>query len=142
MTVTSSFSATKRCVNGAVVQLDLVGEVRGTAVHQLATLILDAIVVDLADELVIDLDAVGFLDPAEVWALICGYEAAVECGTLYRVVNARDQVHHALEATGMMDVLADSQDIGAVLLALLTLPDPGCPDTHVSALPARGQQAA
>jgi anti-sigma B factor antagonist len=137
----TSFSATKRCVNGGVFRLDLVGEVRGAAVDQLATLMIDAIVVDRAEELVIDLDAVSFLDAAGVWTLICGYAAAVEGDTLYRVVNARDQVHNSLQATGMLDVLADSQDVAAILLALLALPDPGYPDTHVSGLPGRGQQA-
>ena len=104
-------------------------------------LIIDAIVVDLADELVIDLGAVGFLDPAGVWVLIGGYEAAMDCGTVYRVVNARDQVHHALDAIGMVEVLADSQDVGAVLLALAALPDPGCPDGQASVLPPRGYRA-
>jgi len=137
MTVTA-FSATKRCVNGAVVRLDLAGEVRGPVLRQLATLIVDAVVVDLTDELVIDLDAVSFLDPAGVGVLIWGYEAAMDCGTLYRVVNPRDQVHRALAAIGMVDVLADSQDIGAVLLALLTLPDPDGPDRRGSA-PNRSQ---
>ena len=136
----TAFSATKRCVNGEVVRLDLAGEVRGPVVHQLATLIVDAVVVDLPDELIIDLDAVSFLDTTGVGVLIWGYGAAMDCGTLYRVVNARDQVHHALAAIGMVEVLADPQDIGAVLLALLTLPNPDGPDRRGSS-PNRSQRA-
>ena len=60
-------------------------------VKQLAMLTIEATVVDVADELVIDLQAVSFLDPAGVRMLLVGYEAAMECGTVYRVVNAPQQ---------------------------------------------------
>jgi hypothetical protein len=32
----------------------------------------------------------------------------VECGIVYRILNVRDRAHHALQATGMLEVLADS----------------------------------
>jgi anti-anti-sigma factor len=137
----TSFSATRRYVNGGVVHLDLAGEVRGAAdANDLAMLIFDALMLDFADELIIDLDAVGFLDAAGVGALVCGYEAAVECRVVYRVVHAREQPRQALLATGMLEVLADSQDIGAVLLALVTLPDPKLPDGRLTVLPAKDQR--
>jgi anti-anti-sigma factor len=117
-----SFSAHKHGAGSAGVRLDLAGEVRGTAANNLAVIVLDAIVVDSADEVYVDLDAVTYLDGAGVLALVCGYVAAVECGTTYRVVNARGQVYRALQATGTLDALADSEDLGALLLALLTLP--------------------
>jgi anti-anti-sigma regulatory factor len=92
-------------VDGAVVHLDLAGEVRGTATaNQLATLIVDAVVVDIADELIIDLGAVGFLDAAGVWALFCGYETALQCGIVYRVVHAGGQPCRAFLAIGILDV--------------------------------------
>jgi anti-anti-sigma regulatory factor len=77
---------------------------------------------DFADEVVVDLDAVRALDTAGVCVLIWAHHAAVEWGSVYRVVNAHGQVHRALLATGMQAVLADSEDIGALLLALLALP--------------------
>jgi anti-sigma B factor antagonist len=117
-----SFSANKRCVSGASVRLELAGDVRGMVAELLTAMILDAIVTDLADEVHVDLDGVTFLDHSGVLALVCGYVAAVEFGTAYRVVNAREQVHRTLRATGVLDALADSNDLGALLLALLTLP--------------------
>ncbi len=123
MTVPSPLH-TRRCVDGAVVRLHLAGEVRGPAAGQLLALVLATVVVERADDLVIDLDAVGFLDPTGVWALLYGYGAAVEYGTVYRVLNAHGQPHRALRATGMLDVLRDSQDTGAALVALALLPRP------------------
>lgn len=123
VTVTA-FAAAKRYVDGVVVQLDLAGEVRGAGVYQLVALICDVIVDDVADELIIDLDAVNSLDPVGVWVLICGYEVTMECGIVYRVLNPRGQARQALQAAGMLEVLADSEDVGAMLLALASLPDP------------------
>jgi anti-anti-sigma factor len=117
-----SFSANKRCLGGASVRLELAGDVRGAVAELLTPMIFDAIVADWADELHVDLDAVTYLDSAGVMALVCGYVAAVECGSVYRVVNARGQVLRTLEAIGVMEVLANSEDLGALVLALLTLP--------------------
>ena len=129
----TAFAAGDRSVDGGGVRLELCGDLRGAVVNQVATLILDAVVVDLVDELIVDLDGVGFVDTAGLRVLLGCYEVAIECGTLYRVINAHGQVHDALAAIGMVDVLADSEDIGAVLLALAILPDPGGPDEQVNA---------
>ncbi|WP_157631905.1 STAS domain-containing protein [Catelliglobosispora koreensis] len=117
-----SFSVNKRCVGGSSVRLELAGDVRGVAAEQLTPMILEAIVAGWADELHVDLDAVTYLDGAGVLALVCGYVAAVECGSAYRVVNARGQAQRTLEATGVVEMLADSEDLGALVLALLSRP--------------------
>lgn len=116
------FTSTKQYVTDTVVRLQLAGEVRGPKVNQLGMSIIESIVMDFADEVVVDLDAVRALDTAGVCVLIWAHHAAVEWGSVYRVVNAHGQVHRALLATGMQGVLADSEDIGALLLALLALP--------------------
>lgn len=82
-------------------------------------MLLEVIVVDRPDELIIDLDAVVRLSTAALAALICGYVAAIEYGTSYRVVNAHGEVRQAMQATGILDMLADSDDTRALLLALL-----------------------
>lgn len=118
------FTASKFHGDGANVRLDFAGDIRGDASSQLATMVLEALFVDLADELQVDLGAAGYLDRAGVAALVSGYVAAVESGAIYRVVNARGQVQRTLRAKGLLDMLADSQDLGALLLALLTMPPP------------------
>ena len=83
-------------------------------------MILEAIIVDLADELIIDLDAVVCLSVAGLEALIAGYRTAIEYGTSYRVVNAHALGRRGMLTTETLDMLADSNDIGALLLALLS----------------------
>jgi anti-anti-sigma regulatory factor len=58
-------------------RVDLAGDLRGAAVVEVLLMLLEAIVVDRADELVIDLDAVACLGSAGLAALVCGYVTAV-----------------------------------------------------------------
>jgi hypothetical protein len=51
-----------------------------------------------------------------------GYVAAVEHGTAYRVVGAAGAVRGTLRDAGVLDVLADSDDLGALMLSVLRLP--------------------
>lgn len=113
------FSGATDRSNSAAVHIGLTGELDGAAVVQLRRVLLEAIVVDRPDELIIDLDAVVRLSTGALAVLICGYVTAIEYGTSYRVVNAHDEVRHAMQATGTLDMLADSDDTGALLLALL-----------------------
>jgi anti-anti-sigma factor len=108
--------------DGAGVRLDLGGDLCGTAVARLRLVLLEVIVVDRPDELIIDLDVVRCLSVTGVGALMCGYVTAIEYGTSYRVVNAHGEVRHAMLATGTLDVLTDSDDTGALLAIMLTLP--------------------
>jgi len=91
----------------------------------LQTMIFGAITEEWADELIVDLDGVDFLGAEGHWVLVSGYVVAVEYGTTYRVVNAGGQVLAGLQANRTSDMLADSHDLGALLLALLSRPAPG-----------------
>ena len=119
---TVTFSYTRCEGSQGVIRLNLAGNLRDTVAEQIRTAIIAAVTVDQPDELLVDLDAVTFLSDTGVTTLMAGYIAAIECGTSYRVVNARDQVRHVLHSAGILDVLADSEDIGSLLLALLTRP--------------------
>ena len=55
---------------------------------------------------------------------MAGYVAAIQHGTSYRVVGAHGSVRHVLQRTGMSDVLADSDDLGALMVAVLLRPAP------------------
>lgn len=103
----------------AAVRLDLAGEIVGAAVAHVRLMILEAIIIDRPAELVIDLNAVSWLSAPGLAALVCGYVTAVDYGTSYRVVNAHAEVRRTMQATGTLDMLADSDDIAALLLALL-----------------------
>jgi anti-anti-sigma regulatory factor len=82
---------------------------------------------DPLDALLVDLDAVVALDVAAVTALMAGYAAAVEWGTVYRVQGSHDPVRCVLDDAGVLDVLADSDDLAALLVAVLRLPYPDDP---------------
>lgn len=113
-----------RLVGDAVILLDLAGELRGADVVTLQGMIFEAILGRLPDELVVNLDGVSFLSGEGRWVLVSGYVVAIEYGVSYRVVNARDQARSTLEVNRTLDVLADSDDLGALVAALLTLPAP------------------
>jgi hypothetical protein len=79
------------------------------------------ILIDKPDELQISLDAVSDLIDPGVLALMSGYVVAIDYGTQYRVMRARNQVRAGLRALGILDALRDSDDLGALLLAVLTV---------------------
>jgi anti-anti-sigma factor len=91
--------------DGATV-LVVAGEVDMTTVQPLRTAIVE--VLDRgAPELVVDLDAVTFLDSTGISVLVLGRRTATGTGARYRVVNARDMVARVLEVTGVRDFLSE-----------------------------------
>lgn len=117
-----TFTGTVQPCDSSAIRLELVGELGdGTAVA-LQRMILDAIVDCLPDELLLDLDGVTVLGRTAVIALVSGYVAAIERGVVYRVVNAHRQALATMQATGTLDVLANSEDIGALMVAVLARP--------------------
>jgi hypothetical protein len=78
-----------------------------------------AILAGKPDELQISLDAVSALSDPGVQVLMSGYVVAIDYGTRYRVRGARSQVRAGLQALGILDALGDSDDLGALLLAVL-----------------------
>jgi anti-anti-sigma factor len=121
-----TFSCTTHHGDRSAVRLDLVGDLHGGAVAQLRLRLrlLETTIIERPDELIIDLGAVSCLSGAGLAALVCGYVAAMDYGTWYRVVNAHHDVRDVIEASGMLDMLTDSEDIGALLLALLLVGGP------------------
>jgi anti-anti-sigma regulatory factor len=106
------------------------GDLRQTAAGPLRLMLTALVEADPLDALLVDLDAVVALDVAAVTALMAGYAAAVEWGTVYRVQGSHDPVRCVLDDAGVLDVLdvlADSDDLAALLVAVLRLPYPDDP---------------
>lgn len=104
------------------VWLNLAGDLRSSAAEPLRATVMQTIEVNQPDRLNVRLDAVSDIDLAGVMALISGYLAAIHHGTSYQVAGARGRVRQVLQALGILDVLADSEDLGALLLALMLRP--------------------
>jgi hypothetical protein len=109
-----------RRAGAAVTRLEMAGAVRGRALARLGRHITQVLVVQRPEVLVIDLGAVTALSPAAVRTLVTGYRTAIEYGTTYRVINPRGPVRTMVQAAGVPDVLADSDD----RCAAAGLPDP------------------
>jgi anti-anti-sigma factor len=90
--------------DGAVV-LAVTGEVDMGTVQPLREAIADALERRGARNLVVDLDAVTFLDSTGISVLILGHRAANERGARYRVLNAHDMVRRVLDVTGVSEFL-------------------------------------
>jgi hypothetical protein len=97
--------------------------VLGAAAVDLRLLIVKVIVDRLPDSLLINLHQVTALSVAGVRGLLAGYITAIDNGTNYRVLNAHGPARCVLETTATIDVLADSNDLGALLLAVLGIPE-------------------
>ncbi len=107
---------------GNVIRLDLAGDIRGTAVGRLHLMLVEVIVVELPAGLIVNLGAVTYLSDTGIVVLTHGCVIALEYGTGYCVVDARDQPRRALQDRGVLDWLADSDDLGALALAVLFQP--------------------
>jgi anti-anti-sigma factor len=101
------------------IRLAIVGAVQGTAAGRVRSALAHLITVTRPDLLRVDLAGVSWLDEAGLSALVWGYAAAIDYGSTYRVINSRGDVRHLLRATGILDVLTDSDDLGALLIAVL-----------------------
>ncbi len=113
------FSADIHRTSESDLRLDVQGEVTDTSVTRLDSLITEAIVLRRPDMLLIDLCRVTVLGEAAVRALLAGYVTAIDYGTSYRVLHAEGPARAVLQASGMVDVLADSDDLGALLHAVV-----------------------
>ena len=117
-----TFTGTVHPCDSSAIRLELVGELGDGTTVALQRMILDVVVDSLPGELLLDLDGVTVLGRDAVIALVSGYAAAIECGVVYRVVNAHRQPLATMQATGTLEVLANSEDIGALLVAVLIRP--------------------
>ncbi len=107
---------------GGVTRVNPAGDIRGAAVGRLHMMLIEVILVDLPAHLIVDLGAVTYLSHPGIVMLAHSCGTAVEYGTGYRVVGARDQARQALHDSGVHEWLADSEDLGALVLALLAQP--------------------
>jgi anti-anti-sigma factor len=107
-------------------RLDLGGDLRGGSTDHLRRILLAIISTDPPNELLITLHDVTGLDQAGVEALVGGYVTAIEHGVRYRVVGAQGASLRALQATGTLELIADSDDVGELLHALIR-PDRDAP---------------
>ncbi|WP_409494587.1 hypothetical protein [Amycolatopsis sp. cmx-11-12] len=119
------FSAAAHSFGKTFLRLDVHGPVLGPATVFLQNLIVSSIVLTLPETLVIDLRHTTSLDLAGVNTLLTGYNTAIDHGTSYRVLHACGPVRDLLQLTRTWEVLADSDDLGALLGAVLLIPDAG-----------------
>ncbi|MFD1364491.1 STAS domain-containing protein [Actinoplanes sichuanensis] len=111
-----------RLDDDAATVLRVVGLLGGSEVATLQAAIVEAVVGDHSDELVVDLAGVDRLGVCGHHVLVTGYIVAVEYGAAFRVINARGPVLCELRANHTFDMLADSRDLGALLLAVVRQP--------------------
>lgn len=121
-----SWASFKQC-DDTTVRFVLAGDLRGPAAEMLRTELVQSIAQDRPDRLLVDLDSVSDLDVAGVAALMAGYLAAIDHGVSYQVTRAHGRTREMLHTTGTLDVLADSDDLGALLLAIALRPTPDTP---------------
>lgn len=112
------FSATVRWTTDSGTYLYLAGQLRGRDALLLYGMMLDVVFGDLPDGLVVDLQDLAFLDGDGHRVLVAGYAAAIEHGVRVRMINANGQVRVRLQDAWTLDVLADSDDLGALLAAV------------------------
>jgi anti-anti-sigma factor len=106
------------------IELDLMGEMLGGAPRALRSRLSGLIVVERPEVLLINLDQVTALSSAGIHALMFGYTAAIDHGTSYKVRHARGEVRRVLQLAGVLDMLSDSDDLGALLLATMVFNKP------------------
>ncbi len=119
------FSTTVRSSSDIGLRLAVAGAVTGPATVLLRKQIVSVIVLNLPPLLVVDLHHAAELSLAGVNTLLTGYTTAIDWGTSYQVLHARGSVLDILHDTGTSDILADSDDLGALLEAVLFLPVEG-----------------
>lgn len=117
-----AFSVTLHQRGDTKEQLDLAGQVLEEDATNLEWLITGVILSERPDTLEINLGGIRVISTAAVNALLAGYVVAIDYGTSYHVLHASGQPRHVLHAAGVIDVLADSDDLGALLAAVVRLP--------------------
>jgi anti-anti-sigma regulatory factor len=121
------FSATIHPIGSATLRLEVHGQVVGAVGDDLKLLIITTIVAEAPDTFLIDLCHVTALGNTGVRALLAGYTTAIDYGTSFHVVHAHGLVRYSLQVSGILDLLADSNDLSALLLGVLALPSSATP---------------
>lgn len=90
-----------RTADGAAVLLSLSGELDINSRDELHDAVLAAV---STGDVIVDLQAVSFIDSEALSALIDGYNAARERGSVFRVVKATGLVDRVLSVSGALDL--------------------------------------
>ncbi|UOZ03337.1 STAS domain-containing protein [Amycolatopsis sp. WQ 127309] len=122
-----TFSLAVRADSSRDVLIAVSGDVVGVAPADLLARIVAVIELQHPETLRVSLAGVTALGSAGIHALLGGYTSAVENGTTYHVQHAIGPVRRILDLAGVREMLADSNDVGALLLAKLRLRDPVSP---------------
>ena len=94
-------------VSDAVLRLAIIGEVDVNTAAILIDTTTKLITAGHITELIIDLDAVTFLDAAGISSLVRGHNVAAACDVAHRVTNAHDRVYKVLDITGVLRLLTE-----------------------------------
>jgi anti-sigma B factor antagonist len=103
----TAFDVRAHAATAGVTRLEFVGEIDIAVVGQVSDAIRQALTDATTAELVIDLDAVTFLDSTGIGAFMTGRLLAQERAVTYRLVNVRGPVERVLSLTGVLTVLTD-----------------------------------
>jgi anti-anti-sigma factor len=99
-------------VRHGVIRLAVAGEVDLDTVPSLREAITEMIKTDHPESLIVDHDAVDFLDSTGIAVLVEGRHLADACGTAYQIINAHDMVGRVLEITGILGHLTNDVSPG------------------------------
>ena len=86
---------------GTSVRLSVLGELVGTG-NTLAADIAEAVADPGVTEVIVDLEAVTFLDSGGIHILVTGEHSAARTGVAYAIVNPRDHVLRVLTCAGIL----------------------------------------
>jgi anti-sigma B factor antagonist len=88
-------------------RLVLTGEIDLGSAKELREAIQAAVVNRAVHTVIVDVDAVSFIDSTGIACLISGRQLADACATTYTVANPRDLVRRVLEITGVLAYLGE-----------------------------------
>jgi anti-anti-sigma factor len=101
-----ALSISTQRVHAGIGQLALIGEIDLSTTEALLEAITTELKRDDVAAVVVDLDAVGFLDSTGIGVLVEGRRRADVLGKGYRIGNAHGMVRYVLDLTGAWDHLA------------------------------------
>ena len=96
---------TAQCESGAIVRLQVAGEVDMSSAGQLVSAARAAITAAQVQAVLIDMAGTGFLDAAGITALLVVRRAAAEHGISLRVVNSHGIVRRVLSIVDVLPLL-------------------------------------
>ncbi len=106
----ASFAARAEPAADGTLRVLVAGELDMATADPLLRVLVDAMRVDHACQVVVDLSEVSFLDATGIGVLLSAHSAALERGCRLRVLGAGGMVRKVLEITGVQEVLRTKAD--------------------------------